>query len=107
MREPPSFQQRRNQDGYEQETSEHAPVRERQSHDLAERQRERPVLLDELLPTVQGSIRRVAELRVFRSPRPGGDLTRDEHLTIFGRRRTILLVSFAMDKKCYVKPSNG
>jgi hypothetical protein len=36
VREPTSFQQRRNQDGYQQQTREHAAMRQHQSHDLAE-----------------------------------------------------------------------
>jgi len=40
VREPTSFQQRRKQDGYQQQTREHAAMRQHQSDDLAECQRE-------------------------------------------------------------------
>ena len=36
VREPTSFQQRRKQDGYQQQTREYAALRQHQSHDLAE-----------------------------------------------------------------------
>jgi hypothetical protein len=42
VREPTSFQQRRNQDGYQQQTREHAAMWQHQSDDLAKCQREGP-----------------------------------------------------------------
>ena len=45
---------------------------EHQGHDLAERQRERPVLRNDLIPTVQGSGRCLAQRHLVRSQRPVG-----------------------------------
>src|SRR5580765_2249468 len=50
VREPTSFQQRRKQDGYQQQTREHASMRHHQSDDLGECQRKGSVFLDDLLP---------------------------------------------------------
>jgi hypothetical protein len=67
VREPTSFQQRRKQDGYQQQTREHAAMRQHQSDDLAECQRERSILLNDLLPTIQGSIWSMAQWDFVRS----------------------------------------
>ena len=70
VREPTSFQQRRKQDGYQQKTHSYAALRQHQSYDLAECQRERTVLLNDLLPAVQGSVWRMAQRDLVRSERP-------------------------------------
>jgi hypothetical protein len=51
----------RKQDGYQQQTSEHAAMRQHQGDDLTEHQRERSVLLNDFLSPIQGSVRRVAQ----------------------------------------------
>ena len=67
VREPTSFQPRRSQDGYQQQTREHAAMWQHQSDDLAKCQRERSVLLDDLFPPVQGSVRSVAQWDIIGS----------------------------------------
>ena len=66
MQEPTSFQQRRKQDGYQQQTREPATMRQHQSDDLGEHQREGSILLRDILPAVQGSVRGVAQWDLIR-----------------------------------------
>ena len=72
VREPTSFQQRRNSDGYPQQTREHAAMWQHQSDDLAEQRPERAVLLHDLFPPVQGSVRLLAQWDLVRPPRHRG-----------------------------------
>ena len=68
VREPTSIQQkRRKQDGYQQQTREPAAMWQHQSDNLAECQREGSVLRNDLLPAVQGSVRRMAQRDFVRS----------------------------------------
>ena len=67
VREPTSFQPRRKQDGDQQETRELAAMWEHHGHDLGEHQREGTVLRNDLLSSVQGSVRHVAQRDLIRS----------------------------------------